>query len=96
VDKHTKKRGEIMVIDNFTVNGKQFEIRLSLVGDAYEIRAFDEDKPANGFSYRVSIENQHDLKVLAGMDMVKELSRIAKEDVKEQRYQKLLEALENK
>ena len=85
-----------MVIDNFAVNGKQFEIRLSRVGDAYEIRAFQEGSPANGFSYRVSIENQHDLKVLAGMDMVKELSRIAKEDVKEQRYEKLLEALKDK
>lgn len=82
-----------MVIEKFTVDNKPYETRLSFDGHEYEIRAYHMDKPANGFSYRVKLEDQQDLKVLAGQDMLKELVRIAKDDIINKRYEGLQEAL---
>ena len=50
-------------------------------------------KPANGFSYHVKLEDKHDIKILAGQDIVKELYRIAKEDIVKGKYEGLPEAL---
>ncbi len=39
------------------------------------------------------LKKQHDLKMMKGQDMIKELARIAKDDVIEQKYERLLDAL---
>ena len=51
------------------------------------------DHPANGYSYLIALNPHPDLKILAGQDMVKELTMVAKGDVEQQRYEKLVEAL---
>ena len=83
------------IIDTFNAHGKQYEVRLSSTMSDCEIRVFHDDRPANGYCYRVSFENKFDLKVLTGQDMVKELARIAKDDVIERRYEQLLDALKS-
>ena len=82
-----------IVLETFTANGKQYEIRLSFAGGEYVIRVFHANHPANGYSYRVALKPQHDLKTIACQDMVKELTMIAKGDVEQQRYERLVEAL---
>ena len=74
-----------MVVDTFQANGKQYEIRLAQNGNEIKVRAFQNSKPANVYSYSVTLEVTHDLKVLAGQDAIKELVRIAKDHVIQQR-----------
>lgn len=82
-----------MVTDKFTVGSKEYEIRVEFKERELEVRAFHNGQPANGYSYHVTLETAHDLNVLAGQDAVKELVAIAKNDVTEQRYEKLIQAL---
>ena len=82
-----------MVIDNFQAHDKQYEIRISSSGNSIEIRAFCEGQAANGYSYNVTLETVHDLEVVTGQDAIKDLARIAKDDVLHLRYEKFLEAL---
>lgn len=85
--------GNYEIVERFKAHGKHYEVRLSSTGTEYELRVFCDDRPANGYSYRVSLENQCDLKVMNGQDMVKELAKIARDDVIERRYERLLDAL---
>ena len=82
-----------MVIDTFQAHGEDYEIRLSGGGSELVVRAFFNDRPANGYSYHVTLETAHDLGVLAGQNAVKELAKVARSDVIEQRYEKLLQVL---
>lgn len=82
-----------MIVRKFTANGKTYEIQLSSDEGGIKVRAFTGGKPANGYSYHVTFETAHDLKVVAGLDAVKELIRIAEDDVVQQRYEGLLKAL---
>jgi hypothetical protein len=47
------------------------------------IRVFQGDHPANGYSYLIALNPHPDLKILAGQDMVKELTMVAKGDVEQ-------------
>ena len=82
-----------MVADKFTAGGKDYEIQVQCTGRELDVRAFHNGQPANGYSYHVTLETAHDLSVLAGQDAVKELIAIAKNDVMEQRYERLILAL---
>ncbi len=82
-----------MVVETFTAHGKNYEIHIQLTGQELEVRAYGNGQPANGYSYHITLETKHELSVLAGQDAVKELIAVAKNDVIEQRYEKLLQAL---
>lgn len=82
-----------MIPENFTANGKDYEIQVKCDGQELEIRAYHAGHPANGYSYHITLTTAHDLKVLAEQEAVKELIYIAKNDVIEQRYEKLLQSL---
>ena len=84
-----------MIVKSFTAHGKDYEIRARCTGSNLEIRAYHDGKPANGYSYHVTLDVAHDLNVLAGQDAVKELAAAAKSDVEEKRYEKLLHALKD-
>ena len=88
-----KTWGKAMVLETFAANGKQYDIRLWFSRGEYVIRVFQGDHPANGYSYLIALKPHPDLKILAGQDMVKELATIAKGDVVQQRYERLVEAL---
>jgi len=88
-----KTWGKAMVLETFAANGKQYDIRLWFSRGEYVIRVFHGDHPANGYSYFIALKPHPDLKILAGQDMVKELTMVAKGDVEQQRYEKLVEAL---
>lgn len=82
-----------MVIKKFTANGKPYEIRLIADQGNITVRAFTGDKPANGYSYNVTFETACDISAIAGVDAVRELVKIAEEDVVKQRYEGFLNAL---
>jgi len=82
-----------MVVKRFSNNGKEYEIHLNCDGKSLEVRAYCGKVPANGYSYHIALETAHDLEALAGLDAIKTLVAIAEEDVKQQRYEKLLEIL---
>ena len=74
----------------FEHKGKKYEIRVMTDGATLYCRAFRDGKPANGYSYRVDIMTSHDLKMLRGMDALSEITAHAKEDVVQERWEKLL------
>lgn len=67
---------------SFSVNDRQYEVRVALEGDEVQVRAFVGDEPANGFRYCVTIENALNIKNLLGVDAVRELVRIAEDHVR--------------
>ena len=73
-----KTWGKAMVLKTFAANGKQYDIRLWFSRGEYVIRVFHGDHPANGYSYLIALNPYPDLKILAGQDMVKELTMVAK------------------
>lgn len=81
----------------FTANDKNYEIRLTCDGATVQLRAFDKEtgKPANGYLYSVDINAVHNLKVLAEIDVIKDLIKRAKDDVMQKRWERLLHAIES-
>jgi hypothetical protein len=82
-----------MVIDNFEHNNINYEIRLIEKEHTYIVRAFRNHIPANGFCYECNFDSRIDLIQLQSVDIIKEFSGMAKEDVIEDRWNQLLEAL---
>ena len=79
----------------FQHDGKEYEIRVNSDGLAVQIRAFLDGVPANGYIYQVNLTTAFDLKKIIGMDAIKDLIDMAKEDVKQKRWERFLEALDN-
>jgi len=77
----------------FEAHGKTYEVRITLDGADLCVRAYQSGRPANGYSYHVDLETGHDFKLLKGKDAVNELVRMAKEDVIQKRYERLLALL---
>lgn len=80
----------------FEHKGKKYEIRVTTDGATLYCRAFRDGKPANGYSYRVDIMTSHDLTMLRGMDALSEITAHAKEDVVQERWEKLLKLVRGK
>lgn len=82
-----------MIIEKFTTNGKDYEIQVNFYEQELKIKAFYDGQPVNGYSYQVKLDKVYDLKILAEKEEVKELVNIAKNDVIERRYEKLIQSL---
>ena len=82
------------VVERFSFDGKDYEIRTMSDGADIVIKVFCENKPANGFSYRFNIIEQADFKVLMQLDIMKTFIRIAREHVEQRHWEKYLSDLE--
>jgi len=82
-----------MIFKKFTVNDKEYEIRVEYTGQELVVRAYHNNKPANGYSYHITIETARNLSDLANLDAINELVAIAESDVTEKRYEKLISAI---
>ena len=78
----------------FEHDGKEYEIRVISDGATIYIRAFYQNRTANGYSYQVGVMKYFDLKKLMGFDAIKDLVDSAKQDVVENRWERFLEVLE--
>ncbi len=83
-----------MVVDIFNVDDKTYEIHFEKIGFEYKIQVKSQNKPANGYYYTVQLDQIYDLEEVAGKDAIKELIKIAKNDVIEHTYEKLIKALQ--
>jgi hypothetical protein len=77
----------------FSFEGKEYQIRVVSDGATIYVRAFCDNKPANGYSYQVTIMTAFDLKKLMGFDAIKQLIKSAREDVEQKRWERFLEAI---
>lgn len=82
-----------MSATKFIHNGESYEIRLRVEGLTVEAKAFKDGRPANGYSHSVTLPVAFDFKNQTGMDAVDSLINEAKQDVYENRWEKLLEAI---
>lgn len=78
----------------FECEDKEYEIRIASDGATIHIRAFYQNKPANGYSYQVDIMKHFDLRRLMGFDAIKDFINSAKEDISTKRWERFLEAME--
>lgn len=78
----------------FTYDGKEYQIRIISDGATIHIRAFLDDKPANGFAYQIDIMDVFGLNKLLEFDGIKDLIESAKEDIRLKRWPHLLESME--
>ncbi|OGP15962.1 MAG: hypothetical protein A2V21_313080 [Deltaproteobacteria bacterium GWC2_55_46] len=78
----------------FQFDGKNYQIKVSKGDiDEYIIRAFIEDKPANGYSYHVDFTTRYDLEQQIGYDAVSHLIDQAESDVRNKIWEKYLRAI---
>jgi len=77
----------------YDFEGRQYEIRVVSDGATIYVRAFLDDKPANGYEYRLNIMTKFELKRAMGVDAVMDLVESAKEDIKLKRWERLLKAM---
>ena len=81
----------------FEFEGKTYEIRIVSDGWKTRIRVFLNNKPANGYEYSVELPIIIDAKRgKLPFDPKEELIKNAENDVKEKRYERYLEAVNNK
>jgi hypothetical protein len=81
----------------FEVSGEKFEIKLGqTVQDELIVQAFNVStgKPV-GFRYSVSFDTNVDMNNYAGISGIQSLIEIAKDDVKNKRWEEVAEAMKN-
>jgi len=76
----------------FRFEDKEYEIRVFSDGTTFQVQAFRQGKRANGYAYTVDYMTSASLRQNLGMDAVEHLIRIAKNDIKEKVWERLLEA----
>ena len=79
----------------FDFEGKQYQVRVISDGVTIYVRAFADNKPANGYEYRVNIMTSFDLKRAMGLDAIKDLVVSAMDDIRLKRWEHLLEAIKD-
>ena len=72
----------------FPHEGEEFEIRITSDESKTEIQVFSGEEPANGYTYSIN----HDLKRELNSNSLKDLVEIAKNDVINKNWERLLEA----
>ena len=84
-----------MEILPFNHAGKKYEIRIISNGATVFIRAFHDNKPANGYSYSIDTMVHMDMKSWVGIDGIKELIETAKKDIINGLWEQYLAACRN-
>jgi len=88
------KKTKQMKITPLNHRNQDYEIRSMFDGHTLHVRAFKDNKPANGFTYSVSFEVAFDLKTTQGEDAAEILIEDAKRDIIEGRWERFLEAIQ--
>lgn len=79
---------------NFRHDGKEYEIRIQSDGNKINVRAYLNDKPANGYTYSVEVVDQVDAKKSGVLiDPVECLIETASSDVKNGIWEEYLAAV---
>ena len=76
----------------FEFEGKTYEIRITSENGTTQVKAFLDDKPANGYEYSVNIEVAFSFKNEYGYHPVLELIKTAESDVRNRFWEKYLKA----
>lgn len=66
----------------FSHEGISYEVRVSIRNDVVVIRAYRDDKPANGYLYEIELDREYDISNLTGISAVTSLVQSAIDDVK--------------
>jgi hypothetical protein len=74
----------------FIHEGKEFEIRVFYDGDKINIVVFSNNYPITGIRHYLIIPKQHDQKKIMKSKVLKEFVEIAKSDILEKRWERLL------
>ncbi len=67
--------------EEFTHDGKEFEVRVISDGISVLVQVFSDGKPANAIVYKATVEAVDDAAAVLGLDAVKRLINIAKADI---------------
>ena len=70
-----------MHIEQFTHNGKKYEVRVICDGESVYVKVFQKNRPSNRFRYSARMETIEDMASVSETDSVKHLIEIAKQDV---------------
>lgn len=72
---------------HFEFEGEKYEVRMLTDGLTTQIRVFVGDKPANGYSYTVELDPEHEMLV----DPVEDMVDTAINHVKERTWERCME-----
>jgi len=70
-----------MQTEQFSHEGKDYEVRVISDGQSVYVKVFSSGKPVNGYRYEATLETVHDAATVTGLDAVKHLIELAKADV---------------
>lgn len=91
VKKEMKMNGNQVI--PFEFEGKEYQIRVISDGATIYIRGFCDGRPANGYEYRINVTTAFDLKKLIRFQAITHLVELAKDDIRNKRWDRLLEAI---
>jgi len=81
-------------IRSFQHAGNTYEVRIAPDGHTFRVRAFLNDKPANGYTYSVEVLTQIDAAMSGSIvDPLEELIKAAEHDVKSGVWEKYVAAV---
>jgi hypothetical protein len=78
----------------FTIDRKEYEVRILYDPGLINIAVFINNRPATGFRHHIQIPKSLDVKEVLekklAFEVIKELIQIAKEDIAQQRWERLI------
>jgi hypothetical protein len=81
------------VVHTFSHGGKDYEVRLQWSPSGFVIRAWTDNRIANGYAYHADYETTHDFSRVLGLSIVKEFAKCAADDVTTGRWEELTRVL---
>lgn len=82
---------EVIKREKFISDGTEYEIRITRKPNEFEVRAYLNNEPANGYSYTASFEVNDDYLSCNGEPIFSNLIDAAKNDVTNKAWEKLQE-----
>ena len=75
----------------FTFENKNYEIKIFYNNTLITIVVFHNNYPVNGFRHQIKISKNHQVKELLNRETIDEIIEIAKKDIVEKRWERLLQ-----
>ena len=82
--------------ENYSFEGKEYQIRVESIQDGYRVRAYLDGKPANGYMYSADEITGLDMRMSHGISVWFHLINLAKSDIENRIWDQYLEALKNR
>ncbi len=76
----------------FTFEEKNYEIKVLYNDTLINVVAFHNNYPANGFRHHIKVPGDFSVQEIVQQDVINELVEIAKTDICERRWERLLES----